>query len=197
LKEWAGADGDTPLAGGIDTLWPIGLDQGQHTRAGAEALLRMGTVGHHHLAEGGDAWPRPGCLRQYSGRDPFGKAAMCGGHVVGHGRMVAPPRGAHMARNPLATLEYPDCLATCANIDFLFDQGEGDGIPEAVDFDVMVRCYAGALPPGEDMGFRWQGLQIGPVQRGEQIGAAGAIAAHHAHVQLIQKPPDRHVQFGR
>ena len=69
------------------------------------------------------------------------------GHMVGHGDMVAPTRGADMARNPLTTMEYLDCLGACANIDFLFDQGEGDRIPRAVDFNVIVGCHAGALPP--------------------------------------------------
>ena len=122
---------------------------------------------------------------------------MCGGHVVSHSDMIAPAGGAHMARNPLATMKYLDRLAACANIDLLFDQGEGHGIPRAVDLDMIVRCHAGALPAGEDIGFGRQGLQVGPVQRGEQIGAADAIATHHAHVQLVQEPPDRDVQLGQ
>ena len=61
--------------------------------------------------------------------------------------MAAPTWGAQMARNPLTTMEYLDRLAACANIDLLFDQGKGDGIPRAVDFDVIVRCHAGALAP--------------------------------------------------
>ena len=43
-----------------------------------------------------------------------------------------------MARNPLTTMEYLDRLSSYANIDLLFDQGEGDGIPGAVDFDVEI-----------------------------------------------------------
>jgi len=65
--------------------------------------------------------------------------------MVGHGHMVAPPRGADMARNPSTTMEYLDCLAACANIDLLFDQSEGNGIPRVVDFDVIIRCNTGAL----------------------------------------------------
>ena len=61
--------------------------------------------------------------------------------------MIAPTGRTHMARNPLTTMEYLDCLAACANIDLLFDQGEGHGIPRAVDFNVIVGCHAGALPP--------------------------------------------------
>ena len=61
--------------------------------------------------------------------------------------MVTPTGGAHVARNPLTTMEYLDRLAACANIDLLFDQGKGDGIPRAVDFDMIVRCNTGALPP--------------------------------------------------
>ena len=60
--------------------------------------------------------------------------------MVGHSDMTTPTGGTHMARNPLTTMEYLDCLASYANIDLLFDQGEGDGIPGAVDFDVIIRC---------------------------------------------------------
>ena len=50
-----------------------------------------------------------------------------------------------MARNPLAAMEYLDRLSCYANVDLLFDQREGDGIPGAVDFDVIVRRDAGTL----------------------------------------------------
>ena len=100
-----------------------------------------------------------------------------------------------MARNPLTTMEYLDCLASYANIDLLFDQGEGDGIPGAVDFDVVIGCHAGTLPAGEDIGIGRQRLQIGSVQRCEQIGAAGTLAAHDAHVQLVQKSSDRDIHL--
>ena len=70
---------------------------------------------------------------------------MCGGHVVGNSHMAAPPRGADMARNTSTTMEYLDCLAACANIDFLFDQREGDRIPGAVDLNVIVGRDTGAL----------------------------------------------------
>ena len=59
--------------------------------------------------------------------------------------MTTPTRRARMARNPLTAMEYLDRLAGDANIDLLFDQGEGDGIPGAVDFNMIVRCHAGAL----------------------------------------------------
>jgi len=116
--------------------------------------------------------------------------------------MVAPTVCTHMARNPLTTMEYLDCLAARANIDLLFDQGEWDGISGAVDLNVIVGRNTGALPPslylaGEDVGFGRQRLKVGPVRRGEQIGTAGTIATHQAHVQLIQKPPDRNVQLGQ
>ena len=65
--------------------------------------------------------------------------------MVSNGDMVAPTRGADMARNPLSAMEYLDRLTGYANINLLFDQREGDGIPGAVDFDMIVRCHAGAL----------------------------------------------------
>ena len=68
-----------------------------------------------------------------------------------------------MARNPLTTMEYLDRLAACANIDLLFDQGERDGIPRAVDFNMIVGCHAGVLPAGKDIRFGRQGLQVGPI----------------------------------
>ena len=66
--------------------------------------------------------------------------------------MVAPTWDAQMARNPLTAMEYLDGLTADANIDLLFDQSEGDrvrppGIPRAVDFDMIIRCHAGALAP--------------------------------------------------
>ena len=47
---------------------------------------------------------------------------------------------------------------------------------------------------GEDIAIGRQRRQIGPVQPGKQIGAAGAMAAHQAHVHRVQAPPERHVQ---
>ena len=67
--------------------------------------------------------------------------------MVSHSHMAAPTWGAQMARNPSTTMEYLNCLAACANIDLLFDQSERNGIPGVVDFDVIVRCNTGALPP--------------------------------------------------
>ena len=61
--------------------------------------------------------------------------------------MAAPTRGADMARNPLTTMEYLDRLAADANINFLVDQREGDGIPRAVDLNVIAGGHAGAFPP--------------------------------------------------
>ena len=65
--------------------------------------------------------------------------------MVGHRHMAAPPRGAYVARNPLTEMEYLDRLAADANIDFLFDQRERDGIPRAVDFNVIIWRNPGAL----------------------------------------------------
>ena len=65
--------------------------------------------------------------------------------MVGHSDMTTPTRRARMARNPLTAMEYLDRLAGDANIDLLFDQGEGDGIPGAVDFDMVIGCHTGAL----------------------------------------------------
>ena len=83
--------------------------------------------------------------------------------MVGHRHMVASPRGARMARNPLTTMEYLNDLDGDAHIDLLFDQREGDGIPGAVDFNVIVRCHAGALTQ----------VQIGRRHRARAAGAAG------------------------
>ena len=118
-----------PLAGRINAFWSIGLDQGQRPQTGAEALFRMRTVCHHHLAKGGYGWAGLCRLRRNFGGRPLTKSAMCGGHMVGHSHMIAPPRGAHMTRNPLASMTYLDGPAADANVDLLFDQGEGHGIP--------------------------------------------------------------------
>ena len=47
---------------------------------------------------------------------------------------------------------------------------------------------------GEDIAIGRRRRQIGPVQPGKQIGPAGAMAAHQAHVHRVQAPPERHVQ---
>jgi|GEM_PF-2186985 len=69
-KEWASTDGHSPLAGRIDAFRPVGFDQGQHTQTGAEALLGMRTIGHHHLAKGGHGRAGLGRLGQHSGPNP-------------------------------------------------------------------------------------------------------------------------------
>lgn len=75
--------------------------------------------------------------------------------------MVAPPWGAHMARNPLATMEYLYRLSRDADIDLLLDQGEGDGIPGTVDFDAIVRGHAGALQRAKTWGSGGSGCILG------------------------------------
>ena len=83
------------------------------------------------------------------------------------------------------------------DINLLPDRPERQGIPGAVDLDMIVGRNAGALPTGERVGLRRQRLQVRPVQRREEVGAAGAVAAHDAHVQLVRKAPDRGVQVGQ
>ena len=65
--------------------------------------------------------------------------------MVGHSDMVAPTWGTRMARNPLTAMEYLDRLPRCANVNLLFDQGEGDGIPRAIDFNMIVGRHTSAL----------------------------------------------------
>ncbi|WP_347268214.1 hypothetical protein [Paracoccus sp. (in: a-proteobacteria)] len=57
---------------------------------------------------------------------------------------------------------------------------------------------------GNNCALSWSGiggsgqrLKIRSIQRGTEIGATGAIAAHHAHVQFIAQLPDRGVQLGQ
>ena len=110
MKTWVGADGDAALAGRIDTRRSIGFDQRQHAQTGAEALLRVGTVGHHHLAKGSNARAGLRRLLQHSGWRPFAKPAVRGGQMVGHSDMTRPTGRARMARNPLTAMEYLDRL---------------------------------------------------------------------------------------
>ena len=107
------------------------------------------------------------------------------------------PGAARMTGNSLPLMEDLDDGAADAGIDLLPDQPERHGIPRTVDLDVIVGRDAGALPAGECVGLRWQWLEVRPVDRGEEIGAAGAVAAHDPHVQLVQQPPDRGVQVGQ
>ena len=97
MKTWAGTDGDTPLAGRIDTLRSIGFDQGQHTQTGAEPLLGVRAVCHHHLAKGSNARAGLRRLRQHSGWRPFTKPAVRGWHMVGHSDMTTPTGGTPLA----------------------------------------------------------------------------------------------------
>jgi hypothetical protein len=80
--------------------------------------------------------------------------------MVGHSHMVAAAWGAHVARNPLTTVDYLNGLVADTNIDLLLDQREGHRIPRTVDFDMVVGCHAGALPSGEGIGFRRQWLKV-------------------------------------
>ena len=47
----AGPDGEPMPAGGIEAHGLVGPGQGEDTETGAEALFRMGSVGHHRFAE--------------------------------------------------------------------------------------------------------------------------------------------------
>lgn len=51
-----------------------------------------------------------------------------------------------MAGHPLSLVEDLDDSPAEAGIDFLADQAEGDGIPGAIDLDMVIRSDAGALP---------------------------------------------------
>ena len=54
----------------------------------------------------------------------------------------------------------------------------------AVDLDVVVGRDAAALPAGKDVGLVRQRSQLGPVDLGEEFGAAGAETAHLAGVEF-------------
>jgi hypothetical protein len=100
-----------------------------------------------------------------------------------------------MAGHALPFVEDLDDRAADADIHLLSDQSERHGVPGAVHLDVVIRRDAGAFPAGERVGHRRQRLQIRPVDRGEEIGPAGTVSAHDAHVQRVHQPPDCGVQL--
>ncbi len=157
----------------------------------------MRAIGHHHFAEGRDRGAQLSGPRQHAGRSPFRVAAMGRGHVFGHRHMAAPAGTARMAGDACPAMEDLDDGTADPDIDLLPDQPERHGIPRGVELDVIVGRDAGPLPAGERVGLRGQRLQVRPVEGRKQIGAAGIVAAHDAHVQLVQKPPDCDVQIGQ
>jgi hypothetical protein len=85
-------------------------------------------------------------------------------------------------------MEYLDARTACANIDLLFDQRERHGIPRTVDFDMIVRCNTGALPPGEDIRLGRQRLKVGPVQRRSSPRQCMQFSAKAQKITILLRP---------
>ena len=70
---------------------------------------------------------------------------MCSDSVTWLRRRMILAGAAWVAGNPLPFMEYLDDGAADADIHLFPDQAEGDGIPGAVDLDVVIWGDAGAL----------------------------------------------------
>jgi len=63
-------------------------------------------------------------------------------------------------------------------------------------FVVVIRRHAGATPFGVLIGLGRQRHQGGPIDRVEELAAAGAELAHQTDVEIVDQDADRDVQLG-
>ena len=65
-----------------------------------------------------------------------------------------------------------------------------------LNFDVVIRRHAGATPFGVLVGLGRQRHQGRPIDRIEELAAAGTELAHQTHVEIVDQEADRDVQLG-
>ena len=61
-----------------------------------------------------------------------------------------------VACDALALVKGLDGFVGDAHIDELTDQPKRDGVPAAIDLDMVVGGYSAALPDGESVGLGWE-----------------------------------------
>ena len=132
---------DGALAGGVEAALAIAFAQPHNAQTGAEALLGMrprGQNGFDHLRSGPARFRGPeneplGC--------PFGLGLVSLRPVDSH-RAVAPFEGRPlMAGHPFALVEDFNDLRPETDLELLLDQGVGDGVVVAFNFDVVVNRH--------------------------------------------------------
>ncbi len=137
------------MAGCADALRSVGFDQGQRAQIGAEVLFRVGrsaiTISQKAVAAG----PVLGACASLLAGVHAAKRRWAEG-IYSH--VVASNGCAYVARNLLTAMKYLDPRAILAEVDLLFEQREGHGIPKAVDFDMIIGCDTGAFLPREHIG---------------------------------------------
>ncbi len=191
----ARADGQPALAGRLEPDLAVGLGQPQDAQARPEALLGMRLGAHDRLDQRGRAGPDLGGKGQHPRRRPAGVAPMRARHVLGR-RRVPPLQGRPgMGRDALAGVEDLDRRVGDARLDHLADQPRRHRVVMAVHLDVVVGRDPAAPPFGVGVGLRRQRQQRRPVDRLEELAAAGAELAHQPGVQVAQHLPDRLVQL--
>ena len=97
---------------------------------------------------------------------------MGAGHVLGKCRVAAAVGRADMTGDALPLEEYLYRFVGDAHVDEFLDEAEGRGIPVTIDFDVVIRRDATALPDGERIGLvRTVILNINPSRSRSWRGA--------------------------
>jgi hypothetical protein len=120
---------------------------------------------------------------------------MGAGHVFGNGDVSPPPGRLGVGGDPLALVEGFDRAVGDAHVDGLSDQAIGNRVEAALDLDMVVGRDAAALPGGEGVGLDRQNLQRRRVDLGEQLGPAGAVAAHDPGVEFGDQVGDGAVEL--
>ena len=155
-----------------------------------ETLLGMGTIDHDRLGERGGGRPDLLGERRDARRCPGRVAPMRARHVIGHGDVAALAERLGVAGDALALVESLDGAFGDAHIDEFADQSMRNRIPAPVDLDMIVGGHPAALPGGERVGLLRQRLESRDSHRGEKLGATGAVAAHHAGIEVADQLGD-------
>jgi hypothetical protein len=95
-----------------------------------------------------------------------------------------------------AAMEHLDGGFGGPHLDDLADQTGWYRVEVSLNFDVVIRRYAGAAPFGVLIGLGWQRHQGRTIDGLEELTAAGTELAHQAGVEVLDQDTDRDVQLG-
>ena len=163
--------------------------------AGAKALLGVRSGFDDDLEERRGRWTDLLAGAHQPSRCPFAVAAVGAGHMIGNRGVAAPVGRTGVAGDPLSLVEDLDGLVGDTDIDEFTDQAVRGGIPMAVDLDVIIWGDTATLPARKDVGLVPQFSQPGAINLGEQLGPAGAEAAHLAGVEFDDEPADGGIEL--
>jgi hypothetical protein len=108
-------------------------------------------------------------------------AAMTGGHVFGHGGVLAVAGAAHVGGDPFPTEEHLDGPGRQPRLDGGAGVAIGDRVEVTGYLDVIVEADLAQAPLSKDIRVRRQGRQPGRVDLLEQLTAGAA--------DIAQDPP--------